>query len=96
MKSGFTYILSNKLNTVLYIGVTSDLIHRIQEHKSKQTKGFTQKYSVTKLVYYEEYESIVEAIEREKQLKKWKRKWKDELIMKENLFFRDLSEEFLD
>ena len=76
----YIYLLSNKHNNVLYTGVTSDLIRRIYEHKSKLVKGFTQKYNVDRLVYYETCENIVVAIEREKQIKGWSRKKKDDLI----------------
>jgi putative endonuclease len=74
----------------LYIGVTSDLPKRMTEHKEKLIKGFTKKYSVDKLVYFEQTNNIRSAIEREKQLKKWKRKWKLELIEKENPDWEDL------
>ena len=76
----FVYILFSKPNGTLYVGVTSDLIKRVYEHKSKATKGFTQKYSVDKLGYYEVYESIESVIQREKQLKAGKRKTKIDLI----------------
>lgn len=72
--------LANKHNNVLYTGVTGDLIRRIYEHKSKLVKGFTQKYNVDRLVYYEACENIIVAIEREKQIKGWSRKKKDDLI----------------
>jgi len=96
MKSGFVYILSNVSNKVLYIGVTSDLEHRIRQHKEKQIKCFTQKYNVTKLVYYEEYNNMMDAIVREKQMKVWKRQWKENLIKGINPDFEDLSIEFFD
>ena len=86
----YVYILASKINGTLYIGVTGDLIHRVREHKEKKTKGFTKKYKVNKLVYYETYDNPEEAILREKQLKAWKRKWKLELIEKENRDWRDL------
>lgn len=70
----YVYLLANKHNNVLYTGVTSDLIRRIYEHKNKLVKGFTQKYNVDCLVYYEACENIVVAIEREKQIKGWARK----------------------
>lgn len=85
------YILTNYDETVLYIGVTSDLKKRIWEHKNKTIEGFTSKYNVNKLVYFEITESIKTAIEREKQLKNWHRKWKINLIKETNPDFRDLS-----
>ncbi len=78
-------------NTTLYVGVTSDLIGRVWEHKNKTYKGFSAKYNCVKLVYYEEYNNISAAIEREKNIKNWKRAWKDELIYKENPELLDLS-----
>lgn len=88
----FVYILFSKPNGTLYVGVTSDLIKRIYEHKSKVTKGFTQKYGVDKLGYYEVYESIESAIEREKQLKAGKRQTKIDLIKSQNPKWEDLYE----
>ena len=79
-KQSFIYIISNKCNTTLYIGVTSDLIKRIYQHKNKQAEGFSAKYNLNKLVYYEVYEDINVAIEREKQLKRWARPKKERLI----------------
>ena len=80
MKQYYVYILANKRNGTLYIGVTSNLEKRVQEHKLKTKEGFTQKYNVTKLVYYEIYTEIHIAIQREKALKKWDRSWKLKLI----------------
>ena len=80
----FIYILSNKNDTVLYVGVTNDLTRRCHEHKRKQVIGFTKKYNVDKLVYYEVFDSIVIAINREKQIKGYGRKKKDLLIDKAN------------
>jgi putative endonuclease len=74
----------------LYIGVTSDLVKRVYEHKNNLVGGFTKKYNVHKLVYYETTEDINSAITREKQLKRWKRSWKIELIEKKNPEWRDL------
>ncbi len=76
----YVYILASRNNSVLYIGVTNNLLRRIYEHKKKYRRGFAEKYFVDKLVYFEETDSIHVAIKREKQLKKWYRKWKDELI----------------
>ena len=86
----YIYLLANKYNNVLYTGVTSDLIRRVYEHKSKLVKGFTQKYNVDRLVYYEACANIVVAIEREKQIKAWSRKKKDELINALNPEWNDL------
>lgn len=86
----YIYLLANKHNNVLYTGVTNDLIRRIYEHKSKLIKGFTQKYNVDRLVYYEACSNIVVAIEREKQIKAWSRKKKDELINALNPEWNDL------
>ena len=86
----YVYLLANKHNNVLYTGVTSDLIRRVYEHKNKRVKGFTQKYNVDRLVYYEACENIVVAIEREKQIKGWSRKKKDDLINALNPVWDDL------
>ena len=86
----YVYLLANKHNNVLYTGVTSDLIRRVYEHKNKLVKGFTQKYNVDRLVYYEACEHIVVAIEREKQIKGWSRKKKDDLINALNPVWDDL------
>lgn len=93
MQNYYVYILASQRNTTLYIGITSDLAKRVGEHKNKVVKGFTQKYNVTRLVYYECYDDPENAILREKRLKKWKRKWKDELIEKMNPEWKDLYEE---
>jgi len=85
------YILANKTNSTLYIGVTNDLKRRIYEHKNKLYEGFSAKYNVNKLVYFEECSDIKSAIQREKNLKKWKRAWKNELIEKTNPEYKDLS-----
>ncbi len=87
---GYTYILTNKTNRVFYIGVTDNLIRRVDQHKKKMTQGFTTRYNVNKLVWYEFHERIENAILKEKQLKNWKRAWKIELITKENPHFIDL------
>ena len=85
------YILTNHHNTTFYIGVTSNISKRMWEHKNKITDGFTKKYNINKLVYYETTESIESAIKREKQLKNWHRDWKINLIKKNNPEFKDLS-----
>jgi putative endonuclease len=81
---------------VLYIGVTNNLERRIYEHKHKLIPGFTEKYNVSKLIYYEHFDHINDAIRREKQLKKWNRKWKEELINKKNPDWNDLYIEISD
>ncbi len=98
MKQYFVYILTNKTNSTLYIGVTNDLIRRVYEHKKnllEDKNTFTTKYKVKKLVYYEIFQEIDSAIEREKQLKKWNRKWKEDLIEKLNPNWEDLYESII-
>ena len=90
MESFYVYILASEKNGTLYIGITSNLIKRIYEHKNNIVKGFTEKYKVHKLVYYEECSDIYEAIQREKQVKRWYRKWKIELIENFNPEWEDL------
>ena len=85
------YIMTNFNNSVLYIGVTNNLLRRVVEHKRKINKGFSSKYNLKKLVYFEITSSIEDAINREKQLKNWKQKWKMDLIRKSNPEFKDLS-----
>ncbi len=92
MERYYVYILSNFTNTTLYIGVTNDLKRRVYEHKNKLIEGFSEKYNVDRLVYFEETTDIKSAIQREKNLKKWNRKWKNELMEKENPEYKDLSE----
>ena len=87
----YTYILTNKNHTVLYIGVTNDLKRRLKQHKQKSNKGFTGKYNVEKLVYFESSPYVENAIKREKQLKKWNRTWKENLINEMNPDWNDLS-----
>ena len=89
------YILANKKNGTLYVGVTNNLERRIFEHKSRLIEGFTKKYHTDKLVHYESGGDIHEAIRREKQLKKWKRQWKIELIEADNPYWRDLYPDLL-
>jgi len=91
----YVYILASKRNGTLYIGVTSELIKRVYEHKNNLINGFTKKYDVHNLVYYEPTEDINSAIKREKQLKKWKRAWKIELIEKNNPEWKDLYFELI-
>lgn len=91
MANFYVYILTNRKNGVLYTGLTNELERRIGEHNNKILKGFTFKYNVDKLVYYEEFETYDEAFLRERRLKKWKRDWKINLIIKENPNWIDLS-----
>ncbi len=84
------YILANKRNGTLYVGVTSDLIKRIWQHKNNVVKGFTERYSVHQLVWYELHETMESAIRKEKMLKNWKRVWKLELIERSNPNWQDL------
>lgn len=95
MKNYYVYILASDKNGTLYVGVTSDLITRVNQHRSSENKGFTAKYNVKKLVYYEIHEYVYNAIEREKQIKRWLRRWKIALIEKSNPEWNDLVGEFL-
>ena len=92
MKSYYVYMLASKRNGTLYIGVTNDLVRRVYEHKEGLVEGFTKKYKVDRLVYFEETNDVESAITREKRLKKWNRQWKIELIEKENPEWKDLYE----
>ena len=95
MKTGYyyVYILTNKTNKLLYIGVTNDLRRRLYEHRNGVCEGFTKQYGIDKLVYYEYCNSVEDAIRREKQLKKWRREKKIALIEGMNLNWKDLDEE---
>lgn len=95
MKSFYIYILANKRNGTLYIGVTSDLIKRVWEHKGGFVQGFTKRYGIKTLVYYEVYLDIRDAIEREKRLKNWSRLWKLRIIEEMNPEWKDLYEEII-
>jgi len=95
MNAYFVYILASKKNGTLYIGVTSNLVKRVFEHKQNMVEGFTKKYGVHTLVYYEQTNDINAAITREKQLKKWKRQWKINLIEKDNPKWNDLYDTLL-
>ena len=90
MKEYYVYIMASNRNGTLYTGVTSDLVRRVWQHKSGETKGFTSKYKVNLLVYYEIHVDIREAIKREKNIQAWKRGWKLRLIEKNNPYWRDL------
>jgi len=87
------YMMSNKYNNVLYIGITGDLQTRVWEHKQHKFKGFTSKYNVEKLVYYEPFGDINEAIAFEKEIKKWRRDWKSRLVNERNPLWEDLWDE---
>jgi|TARA_B100001971_G_C18153115_1_gene516978 putative endonuclease len=87
----YVYLLSSKKNGTLYIGVTNDLERRMFEHKNKLVSGFTAKYNVNKLMYFEDFQYVNDALKREKQLKNWNRQWKIDLIEKENKEWKDLS-----
>lgn len=96
MKENFyVYILASKRNGTLYIGVTSDLIKRIYEHKYEVTGGFTQKYGIKTLVHYEIFDDFQNAVAREKSMKAWKRNWKLELIEKNNQDWADLYDSLI-
>ena len=93
-KGGCVYFMTNAQNKVLYVGVTSDLITRVHQHKTKAfANSFTAKYNCDKLVYYESFHMIEEAIAREKIIKKWERDWKDALVNEANSAWKDLYDE---
>ncbi len=92
MNRYFVYIMTNQPNGTLYIGFTGDLAKRVYEHKTGTYEGFTSKYELGKLVYFEETNDVAEAIKKEKQLKKWNRDWKINLIEKNNPDWNDLYE----
>lgn len=95
MKQPCVYILASDKNGTLYTGVTSDLVRRISEHKGGAKEGFTEKYAVHLLVWYEQHDTMESAIGREKAIKEWKRVWKIELIEKLNPEWRDLYQEII-
>lgn len=95
-KRGYVYLLASGRNGTLYVGVTSDLVRRIWEHRQHLVEGFTKCYDVDRLVYYEVHGSMEEALHREKRLKRWCRRWKLELIEGVNPSWRDLYEELED
>ena len=92
VRQAAVYILANKPNGTLYIGVSNDLVKRTWEHRNDMVEGFSKKYGIHRLVYYELYEDMVSAITREKQMKKWHRSWKLELIERQNPDWNDLWE----
>ena len=93
MKQPCVYILASKTNGTLYVGVTSNLVQRVWQHKNDLVEGFTQRYGVHTLVWHESHETMESAITREKNLKRWKRDWKVDLIQKANPSWRDLYHE---
>ncbi len=95
MRQYYVYILASKRNGTLYIGVTNDLIKRVWQHKNNLADGFTKKYNVHILVYFEETSDVMSAIAREKQLKNWHRQWKINLIQSKNSEWRDLYEDIV-
>jgi len=94
MKTYYVYILANKRNGTIYIGFTDDLQRRIREHKEGSVSGFTARYNVHKLMYYEEFKNSNDAFLRERRMKKWKRTWKIQLIEKENPQWHDLAKDW--
>ena len=95
MKNPTVYILASQRNGTLYIGVTSDLVKRIWQHREGQVDGFTKQYNVKKLVWYEQHETMESAISREKAMKKWRRQWKLSFIEKDNPSWVDLWDEIV-
>ena len=89
----YVYLLTNWYHRVMYLGVTNDLVRRIYEHKNKLVKGFTEKYKVNKLVYFEETGDVRSALTREKEIKKWRREKKNALVISINPEWKDLAEE---
>jgi len=92
----YLYILTNKKNGTLYIGVTNNLERRLYEHKNKLVEGFTNKYGLVALVYFETFQYVKDAIVREKNMKKWKRQWKINLIEEENSDWKDLAHDWFE
>ena len=93
MAGGWVYIMTNRANGVLYVGVTSDLVRRVWEHREGIVDGFTKQYGLKRLVYFERHEDIQTAIQREKTMKHWSRAWKVGLIVTGNPDWRDLADE---
>jgi len=96
MKGGayYVYILTNKLNSTFYIGITNNLSRRLEEHRAGLNDSFTKKYKTHKLIYYEVFNDVKDGIRREKQLKNWHRQWKINIIKEINPLFKDLSAEW--
>jgi len=95
MRQYYVYILASKRNGTLYIGVTNDLVRRVHQHRQEIVEGFTKKYNVHKLMYFETTNDIHAALEREKRLKAWKRAWKIRLIQESNPDWKDLYESII-
>ena len=95
MQGGWVYIMTNRPNGTLYVGVTSDLVRRVWEHREGVTDGFTKQYGLKLLVYVERHEEILSAIQREKNLKHWSRAWKVKLILAQNPDWNDLYDRLL-
>ena len=95
MNKYYVYILASKRHGTLYIGVTNDLVRRVYEHKNDLVEGFTKKYSIHLLVYYEQYNNVESAIQRERQMKKWNRQWKIRRIEGLNPGWRDLYDDIV-
>ena len=92
----YVYLLASRKQGTLYLGVTKDLVHRVAQHKQKALPGFTKRHDVRRLVWFEVYDAPMEAITREKEIKKWRRDWKIALIEKENPDWRDLYPQIVD
>ena len=92
---GYIYILTNRPNGILYVGVTSDLVRRVFEHRSGFVEGFTKRYGLNRLVYLEQFDDIRDAIQREHNIKHWSREWKIDLITEQNPDWRDLYSEIV-
>jgi putative endonuclease len=90
--SYYVYIIASRRDGAIYIGVTNDIVRRVYEHRIKAVPGFTSRYNITRLVWFEIYDDPITAISREKELKKWKRSWKVQLIEKDNPEWNDLYE----
>lgn len=96
MRYGYVYLLCNRKNGAIYLGMTNNLAERLQEHKEKRNKGFTANYDVTRLVWFERFDVVVDAIQREKTMKGWPRQWKINTIEKHNPDWKEIQLEFDD
>ena len=94
MRNYYVYLMTNWNNKVMYLGVTNDLERRVYEHRNKLLKGFTEKYNINKLVYFEETSNVTAAIAREKEIKKWRREKKNALVQRVNPDWKDLGQRF--
>ena len=94
-RSFYVYILASRIGGTLYVGVTNDLVRRVYEHKNRLVPGFTKRYGIDQLVYFEVYDTAYNAIQREKNIKHWPRAWKTKLIAQQNPTWRDLYEEIV-